>query len=180
MFYNMNIQDCTRYPDDVHDRLWAPGFLEDEWAPFNTTINITSSSYDLPQSVMANAITPLDPKKSLNITLNISSDTTESPTTEFYLYMHFAELQTLKANETRKFNILIDGKPIFDNPYSPKFLTADSLQDPTPQQCDEGSCNFELAKTWDSNLPPLINAIEGFTEIDFSLLETNGADGMSF
>ncbi|XP_020870267.1 probable LRR receptor-like serine/threonine-protein kinase At1g51810 isoform X2 [Arabidopsis lyrata subsp. lyrata] len=165
-----------RYPDDVYDRLWAPGFLEDEWAPFNTTINITSSSYDLPQSVMANAITPLDPKKSLNITLNISSDTTESPTTEFYLYMHFAELQTLKANETRKFNILIDGKPIFDNPYSPKFLTADSLQDPTPQQCDEGSCNFELAKTWDSNLPPLINAIEGFTEIDFSLLETNGAD----
>ncbi|VYS48811.1 unnamed protein product [Arabidopsis thaliana] len=162
-----------RYPDDVHDRLWVPGFLEEEWAPFNTTLNITSSSYNLPQSVMANAITPLDPNKSLNITLNISSDTIE---TEFYLYMHFAELQTLKANETRKFNILIDGNSIFNNAYSPKFLRADSLQDTIPQQCDEGSCNFELAKTWDSDLPPLINAIEGFTEIDFSLLGTNGAD----
>lgn len=129
---------------------------------------------------MANAITPRNARKPLNITLTTYVSFEESPTTtEFYLYMHFAELQTLQANETREFNILIDGQIIISNPYSPKFLAADTIEDTRPQKCDGGKCKFELVKTWGSNLPPLINAIEGFIGIDFSLLETNGEDGMS-
>ncbi|KFK35820.1 hypothetical protein AALP_AA4G041500 [Arabis alpina] len=49
-----------------------------------------------------------------------------------------------------------------------------TLYSKTARQCEGGECLLQLVKTSSSTLPPLINAIEVFTAIDFSQLETNG------
>lgn len=92
--------------------------------------------------------------------------------------MHFAEIQSLQANETREFSVLVNGDPMHER-YSPKPLSTETLSYFTPQQCDKGNCIVELLRTSKSTLPPLINAIEIYMVIDFPLLETNQDDGMS-
>lgn len=121
---------------------------------------------------MSTAATPLNANETLNITW-----TTESSTTQFYTYMHFAELQTLRDNDTREFNVTLNGKETY-GPYSPKLLKTESIVDLRPEQCDEGRCILQFVKTLQSTLPPLLNAIEAFTVIDFPQMETNGDDGM--
>ncbi|XP_048629998.1 probable LRR receptor-like serine/threonine-protein kinase At1g51820 [Brassica napus] len=118
---------------------------------------------------MSTGVTPLNPNATLNITWTI-----EPSTTKFYSYMHFAELQTLRANDTREFNITMNGK-ISYGPYSPKPLKTQTIFDITPEQCDGGACLLQLLKTSKSTLPPLLNeaAHQAFTVIDFPQMETN-------
>ena len=44
-------------------------------------------------------------------------------------------------------------------------------------QCDSGGCRLELVRTPKSTLPPLINALEAYTVIEFPKLETSPSDG---
>lgn len=139
-----------------------------------TTLQVNSSNgYDLPQRVISTAVTPIDDKAT---TLDIPWSL-ETPTSQFYLFMHYAELKTLQANETREFNVTLNGNVTFES-YSPKFLRMQTVFSKAPKQCDGGKCLLQLVKTSKSTLPPLINAIEVFTVIDFSQLETNGDEGM--
>ncbi|KAL0722763.1 hypothetical protein Bca4012_037362 [Brassica carinata] len=163
--------EFRRYPDDVYDRKWYPMFVENSWTQVTTNLNVNASNlYELPKGVMSTCITPLNANASLNITWTI-----EPSTTKFYSYMHFAELQTLKANDTREFNMTMNGKITY-GPYSPKPLKTETVFDITPEQCDGGACLLQLLKTSKSTLPPLLNAIEAFTVIDFPQMETNGDD----
>lgn len=121
---------------------------------------------------METAAVPLNPNATLNITWSL-----ETPTTQFYSYMHFAEIQTLRANDTRELNVTLNGKYSY-GPYSPKPLKTETVLDLNPEQCDGGACILQLLKTSKSTLPPLLNAMEAFTVIDFPQMETNGDDGM--
>ncbi|ANM61083.1 Leucine-rich repeat protein kinase family protein [Arabidopsis thaliana] len=164
------INDCVRFPDDVYDRKWYPIF-QNSWTQVTTNLNVNISTiYELPQSVMSTAATPLNANATLNITWTI-----EPPTTPFYSYIHFAELQSLRANDTREFNVTLNGEYTI-GPYSPKPLKTETIQDLSPEQCNGGACILQLVETLKSTLPPLLNAIEAFTVIDFPQMETNEDD----
>ena len=122
---------------------------------------------------MATGATPLNEKDTLNATWDVE------PPANFYTYMqYFAEIQTLRANDTREFDIKLNGKYLY-GPYSPKPLQAETIRlNIKPKQCDGGACILQLAKTLKSTLPPLLNAMEVFTVIDFPQMETNDNDGM--
>uniref|UniRef100_A0A1J3IT16 Putative LRR receptor-like serine/threonine-protein kinase n=1 Tax=Noccaea caerulescens TaxID=107243 RepID=A0A1J3IT16_NOCCA len=169
--YLSNTDPTIRYPSDVYDRKWYPMFVEGSWTQVTTNLTVNASNlYELPQDVMTTGVTPLNPNATLNITWTL-----EPPTTKFYSYMHFAELQTLRANDTREFNITMNGKSQYGS-YSPKPLKTQTIFDITPGQCDGGACLLQLVKTPRSTLPPLLNAIEGYTVIDFPQMETNEDD----
>lgn len=150
--------------------------MEKSWAEVTTTLNITvnnSNGLPLPQGVMATGAKPLNEKETLNMTWNV-----EPPTAKSYAYMYFAELQTLRANDKREFDMTLNGRYLLGR-YSPKLLQAETIKINTePNQCDGGECLLQLVKTLNSTLPPLLNAMEVFTEIDFSQVETNDDDGM--
>lgn len=137
----------------------------------NLQLNI-SNDYDLPQRVMNTAATPIDASTT---TMEIPW-TLEPPTSQFYLFLHFAELQSQQANETREFSVMMNGNVTLES-YSPKYLNKQTVYSRAPKQCDGGKCLLQLVKTSRSTLPPLINAIEAFTVIDFSQLETKGDEG---
>ncbi|KAL1194263.1 putative LRR receptor-like serine/threonine-protein kinase [Cardamine amara subsp. amara] len=159
-----------RYPDDIYDREWYASFLEKNWAQVTTTEVVNVNDYELPQRVMATGATPLNNNETLNITWNV-----EPSTTKFRAYMHFAELQTLRANDTREFNVTLNGNYL-SGPYSPIPLKAETEVHVKPEQCDDGACLLQLVKTLKSTLPPLLNAIEAFTVIDLPQVETNEDD----
>lgn len=166
----------SRYPSDVSDRVWIPNFDEKKWTEVTTNFTVnTSNGYNPPQVVMASASTPISAFAPWNFTWTWLLTPS---TTQFYIYMHFAEIQSLQANETREFSVLVNGDPMYER-YSPKPFSIETLSYFTPQQCDQGNCTVELLRTSKSTLPPLINAFEIYTVIDLPLLETNQDDGMS-
>ncbi|TXG68746.1 hypothetical protein EZV62_003681 [Acer yangbiense] len=91
----------ARYADDVYDRLWFPDSFG--WAELSTSLpvdSVTNNGYKPPSVVMQTAGTSENASKSLDFYLEI-----DDTTLQFYAYLHFAEIQKLKANESREFNV---------------------------------------------------------------------------
>ncbi|KAF8094102.1 hypothetical protein N665_0370s0037 [Sinapis alba] len=169
--YFSTASSSVRYPSDVIDRQWFPSFYENEWTEVTTDLSVNiSNGYNPPQVVMASASTPISAFAAWNFTWILSPSTTQ-----FYIYMHFAEIQSLQANETREFSVSVNGNPINES-YSPKTFSTETLSYSKPQQCEDERCIVELLRTSKSTLPPLMNALEIYTVIDFPLLETNQDD----
>ena len=90
--------------------------------------------------------------------------------------MHFAEVVKLRANESRSFNITINGELWNDEPLSPRYLLTDTVYSTTA--LTGGKYVFSILKTGNSTLPPIINAIEIYTVKDLPRSETDQQDGM--
>ncbi|KAG2308516.1 hypothetical protein Bca52824_028264 [Brassica carinata] len=153
--YLNNSAGFIRYPDDVRDRIWDP-FFGSSYTQITTDLNINNSNaYEVPKTALQSAATPRNASGPLVITWN-----PKPSNAQVYLYMHFAEIQTLEANETREFDVILKG----------------NFNHSVPMQCDSGGCRLELVRTPKSTLPPLINALEAYTIIEFPKLETSPSD----
>lgn len=93
-----------------------------------------------------------------------------------FVYFHFAELQRLKPNQSRVFDIVYNGKRLFDDAMSPRYLESVTIF--TPTALTESNASFSLVRLENSTLPPILNAIEAYTLIDFSQPETEQVDGI--
>ncbi|KAK9923518.1 hypothetical protein M0R45_031933 [Rubus argutus] len=95
-----------RYNYDVFDRLWIP-FNKAAWTQLSTSLTVDGQNhndYQVPTVVMKTASTPINANASMDFFWEPSDKTTQ-----YYVYMHFAELQQLKANHFRSFNITLNG-----------------------------------------------------------------------
>uniref|UniRef100_A0A7N1A3L6 non-specific serine/threonine protein kinase n=2 Tax=Kalanchoe fedtschenkoi TaxID=63787 RepID=A0A7N1A3L6_KALFE len=143
-----------RYPDDVYDRIW-PAFDWPEMDVLNTSLIVDadqSQDFRPPNKVMNCAVTPRnasDPIKIFWIPAN--------PTDKFVIYMHFAEVALLQANETRQFSILLNGSPLYPS-YTPIYLYSETVYTDDPRSMNR--FEFWLEKTVNSTLPPIFNSIE--------------------
>ncbi|KAL0722765.1 hypothetical protein Bca4012_037364 [Brassica carinata] len=144
-----------RYGIDVFDRVWTP-YNFGNWSQISTnkTVNV-NNDYQPPEIAMVTASVPTDPDAPMNISL-IGVDST----VQFYVFMHFAEIQELKSNETREFNIMYNGKHIY-GPFRPLNFTTSSVFTPTEVVADaNGQYTFSLQRTGNSTLPPILNGME--------------------
>ncbi|CAF1823987.1 unnamed protein product [Brassica oleracea var. botrytis] len=134
----------------------------------NLLVNSTNSFYDVPQRVVKTAAVPANSSQPLTLNLTLDETTAES-----YIYMHFAEIQNLEANETREFNVTYNGDQEWFSYFRPpnfKITTASSRE---AMSSPDGNFNFTLAMTGNSTLPPLINAVEIYEVLDLRQLETD-------
>lgn len=173
-FASKNIDQVMRYKDDVYDRLWSP-FYADIWTPLNISLkdenSISKNVYGAPFTVMSTAYTRNISTRHMGIYWNSSQSTFE-----YYFYMHFVELEKLGNNQSREFNIYINGKLRY-GPFSPAYLnesTIHSTSGITPDS--EGRVTVLFNKTENSTLPPLINAMEVYVLKNLSDQETNQTD----
>ncbi|KAL0865307.1 hypothetical protein Bca101_044425 [Brassica carinata] len=166
-----NSENGVRYPEDVYDRAWSP-FLPVEWTQINTTLDVVDShkDYNPPQEVIKTAAIPANASEPMTFswTLDTSDD-------ETYAYLYMADIQKLRNNETREFDIIANGKVEFD-PYSPMKFEVEVLFNRVPLKCEGGLCRVQLSRTRKSTLPPLMNALEIFQVIEFPQSETNQAE----
>lgn len=162
-----------RSPRDVYDRFWVPNF-QPEWTQISTTANVSNrNDYDPPQVVLKVAATPtnLDAPLMINWTLL-------NPDDQLYLYLHFSEIQVLKANDTREFDIIFNGETINTGVVSPKYLEISTRLTTSPRQCKGGICRMQLRKTQRSTLPPLLNAFEVYSVLELPQSQTNESEGI--
>lgn len=172
MLTKVFILDYGSYPEDVYDRAWS-SVLPVEWTQINTTLDVVDShkDYNPPQDVIKTAAVPANASEPMTFswTLDTSDD-------ETYAYLYMADIQKVRNNDTREFDIIANGKVEF-NPYSPMKFEVEVLFNRVPLKCEGGLCRVQLSRTRKSTLPPLMNALEIFQVIEFPQSETNQDDG---
>ncbi|KAG2297302.1 hypothetical protein Bca52824_043971 [Brassica carinata] len=159
-----------RYSSDIYDRLWDPLFLK-EWTQLSTANNVgNNNSYHPPEMALKTAATPTNSSAPLTIRW-----TSENPDERYYCYAHFSETEDLQANETREFNVTWNGIRFF-GPFVPRRGIINTIFRTSPATCIGGICRFELIRTDRSTRPPLLNAFEVYTVIQFPQSETDESD----
>ena len=124
---------------------------------------------------MSTAATPINDSASLNFYWE-----PEDATSKYYIYMHFAEVVKLKANQSRSFNVLVNGEHWY-GPFAPEYLWTFIMYSKAASTSTGGRyVNFSLVKTENSTLPPIINAIEIYSVKNLLQSETDQEDGMFF
>ncbi|KAG7621203.1 Protein kinase-like domain superfamily [Arabidopsis suecica] len=166
-------ETIVRYPDDVHDRIWAAEF-DDAWTEINVTTPVNSTNaFELPQAIFSKASIPTDAGESWRRGWPMQNQD------DIQLYLHFAEIQALTPNDTREFSILWDEKTIISDNYNPPEFMADTVPIRTSTKCDE-VCYLELVRADSSTLPPSINAMEVFEVLQLPQSETDENDVIAF
>ncbi|KAL9680153.1 hypothetical protein QQ045_018031 [Rhodiola kirilowii] len=172
MLYRFNLGSESgaeiRYGDDSYDRIWKPidWTSTANYLSTNETIN-NNNIYKPPVSVLKTAVTTKNASEPL--LFYWSADIT----TGHYIYLHFAELQDISANQSRQFNIFLNDT-LFYGPFTPPKLGAFTVYSTRPEY---GTLfNFSLRMTETSTLPPIINAIEVFKLNHMPQAETNTKD----
>uniref|UniRef100_A0A1J3FSR6 non-specific serine/threonine protein kinase n=2 Tax=Noccaea caerulescens TaxID=107243 RepID=A0A1J3FSR6_NOCCA len=167
--YLTQSEKYIRYKNDVYDRQWL-AYFQDEWTQISTTSDVGNSNFfDPPKAALATAAIPTNASEPLTIKWNNS----EKPDDQYYLYRHFAEIQDLRANETREFNMVWNEEVMTTEPVIPDKFEITTMLSLSPRTCARGECKFQLIRTNRSTLPPLLNAFEVFTVIQFPQSETN-------
>ncbi|KAK7821762.1 putative leucine-rich repeat receptor-like protein kinase [Quercus suber] len=161
-----------RYKDDVFDRMWFPPTAMFGWTPISTSLtavmDTTHNDFQPPSVVMDTASTAIN--ASSPMTFNwVPPDNTS----QYYVYIHIAEIKALKTNESRVFNISLNGE-LWGGPYIPKYLHTTTIY--SPSALKGGKFEFALYKIEQSTLPPLINAIEVYTVVELLQSQTDQQD----
>ncbi|XP_062156019.1 LRR receptor-like serine/threonine-protein kinase IOS1 [Alnus glutinosa] len=163
--FDVGSNEGYRYPDDVHDRYWASTYNDFSWTNLSTNLIVDSqrhNDYQLPSVVMSTAVTPSNG----NAPMEAFQWESDNASTEYYVYMHFAEVVKLEANQSRSFNVTLNGK-YWHGPLVPDYLSTNTV---FSRSAITGSDNyqFSLVKTEKSTLPPILNAFEIYSVKYFS------------
>lgn len=100
----------------------------------------------------------------------------ETATSEYYIYMHFAEVVKLKANKYRSLNITLNGQYWY-GPVVPKNLSTTTVFSTAAMRIAK-QYEVSMIKTENSTLPPIINALEIYSIKYLLQSETDQQDGM--
>ncbi|KAL7135005.1 hypothetical protein ABFS83_11G063900 [Erythranthe nasuta] len=160
-------QEAIRYPDDPYDRIWESdldrraNFLVGA-APGTERIN-TTKSIDVntreypPVKVMQTAV--IGTGGSISYRLNL-----EDFPANARAYAYFAEIEDLRANDTRKFKMELPYMPDYSNAVVNIAENANgsyTLYEPSYMNVSlDFVLTFEFKKTRDSTRGPLLNAME--------------------
>ncbi|CAH8296808.1 unnamed protein product [Eruca vesicaria subsp. sativa] len=173
--YFKETESYLRYSADIYDRIWIPK-LKKEWTLISTSSDLKiSNSFPPPKDALKNAATPSN--ASVPLTLEWSPQSLSINTLDYYyLYVHFAEVQDLQANEIREFNLVWNGQHLEGPVTPPKLELLTVFSRLPPRTCNEGKCILQLISTNRSTHPPLINAYELYLAIQFPQSETDERD----
>ncbi|GKD85390.1 leucine-rich repeat transmembrane protein kinase protein, partial [Tanacetum coccineum] len=126
-----------------------------------------SNVEQVPLTVVSNAGTAINP------TDNFSYRWRGKTADNLIIYIYIAEVEILKSNQTREFNIFLNGNYLF-GPITPK-TSITTLTNETPYT-GSSSNNLEFKQTRNSNLPPIYNAIEIYTGKQLQQHQTEDQD----
>ncbi|KAK0594862.1 hypothetical protein LWI29_001324 [Acer saccharum] len=116
---NDNIWGWNRYGDDVYDRIWMPYITSTQ---LSTKSAIASSGdYHPAESVMSSSSTSENSSEPI-----FGYFETFDPTSQIYLYLYFAEIKKLQANQSREFNIYLNDEMWF-GPVNPTYLNTTTV-----------------------------------------------------
>ncbi|KAL5576846.1 hypothetical protein UlMin_018545 [Ulmus minor] len=165
-----NTRPAYRYPVDLYDRIWL-NYFDNNWSETTTSRKVDPfSDFEPPTEVMSTAGTPKNENSSMDLNW-VSSDSTA----QYFVYLHFAELQNLTRNQYRAFNITLNGKSVSTTPKVPIYLVSTTVYS-TFSFSGETNYTLSLTKLENSTLPPILSAFELYQLMDLSQPETDQDD----
>nr|XP_048328555.1 receptor-like protein kinase At3g21340 [Ziziphus jujuba var. spinosa] len=157
-----------RYPDDIHDRLWKP-YTQKDWTTLTTSLTVNDvDGFQPPSIVMSTSVTPLNPSGPLEFYWEPPDDSAQ-----YYFYLHFAEIQLLLPNQSRSFDTYLNGEKGFES-FAPQYLKSSVIY--STRAISVSNYSVSLVRLKNSTLPPILNAIEVYTVLDFPQQETDEDD----
>ncbi|XP_071741026.1 uncharacterized protein At1g24485-like [Rutidosis leptorrhynchoides] len=155
-----------RYPDDIYDRIWVsyPAQSGTEQVTNDAIYIDATAPNNPPEGVFQNAITVPTTFQSIII----AHIPVLSPPT--YLNLYFSEVTSLDFGQKRSFNIYENSSPV-QLAITPPYMQVEERY--IYNYVVTSDTNLSLSATSDSDLPPIINAIELFTISD---ILTDGTD----
>lgn len=172
----MCVHLCFRFPYDVFDRIWTPYNNDEDFNRLNTTLTVDADNhteYQPAAIVMETAFVPKNASRSFSLSWEPADKNTQ-----YYMYLHFAEVVKLQRNQFRGFNISYNGE-YWKGPVIPDYLHTSSIYSTNPLGFPENEHNFTFSRIENSTLPPILNAVEIYFKINISELESDQGDGMS-
>ncbi|XAR49973.1 Non-specific serine/threonine protein kinase [Bertholletia excelsa] len=154
----------VRYKDDIYDRVWVPD-QEYNSSTISTSSAIKPDSFRLPPTVMSTANT------------NNSFDFYWLPlndSVQYFFFWHFAELELLRSNQIREFNMYINDE-LWEPPFRPEYLRSTTIYNALPKT-SSASYKFSIRRTNNSTLPAIINALEVYKVIQLGQVKTDEQD----
>ncbi|XP_022777203.1 LOW QUALITY PROTEIN: probable LRR receptor-like serine/threonine-protein kinase At1g05700 [Durio zibethinus] len=163
--------DSFRYNDDDYDRIWLSRQFPSS-VPIYTSLNFYKPDYDsnkVPAEVLRTAVKPVNGSRSLNYFYQSSG----SPTSQYIVFFHFAEIEESAQYRLREFTITLNG--FRSEPITPQYLRPGSIN--SKDLLVQGVINFTIDATEKSDLPPLLNAIEYYQFLPLPFSPTDPSDG---
>ena len=154
------------------DRIWSP-FNFDAWNVINSSQPVDPNTYETPSVVMSTAVTPQNASGSVGVSWTAGGNGEEIP--EFYLYLHFAELEQLNNSQTRELNIYLNNT-LWYGPLVPDYSVTTIY---SATGIKGSSLQVMINRTENSTLPPLLNAFEIYSLKNLSDPETDQKDGIT-
>lgn len=145
------------------------------WTTLTTNLTVDREShteYWPPAKVMRTAAMPKN--KSVNAAIEFHINV-ESVHERYYLYTHIAELQELREDQYRAMNIKVNGE-LLHGPVVPRYLSSDTFYS-AKGFTGEMVYVFTIEPFHNSTLPPILNAVEIYKELEFLQSETNEDEG---
>ncbi|KAH0871372.1 hypothetical protein HID58_078394 [Brassica napus] len=140
------VNGTGRYQRDVYDRIWSP-YSQPSWNTTMTTgyIDIFQSGYKPPDEVIKTAAYPKSDDEPLEL-----SWTSDDPDARFYAYLYFAELESLKRDESRKIKIMWNGSPVSGafNPSPEYSMTLSNSRAFTVYAMESIRSTYKVQKAW--------------------------------
>ncbi|KAF2323500.1 hypothetical protein GH714_035792 [Hevea brasiliensis] len=158
-----------RYKDDVFHRTWYSYEFDDStWvnATSDTPLQEINSSYKLPIEVLRTAAQAQNDIGSLTYNESFGC----SPSCNFYVYFHIAEIVEIPPDQRREFTITLND--LNYGPLSLEYLEAQT----TVLNLTQGDIYFNISQTSNSDLPPILNAFEILRVRELPLSPTDQAD----
>jgi hypothetical protein len=161
---------------DPHDRLWSTYDTIPNWNKISATSvvqNNLTDVYDVPSAVMQSAATVNGSRIDFSWG---SSDPSVNISSSYFFVFYFSELQNVRSNALRQFDIIINNKTWNTQPYTPQFLFADSFSGIVQGLA---SYSVSLVATKNATLPPILNAMEMYLVKPITEVATDPGDGMN-
>ncbi|XP_022997843.1 LRR receptor-like serine/threonine-protein kinase IOS1 isoform X1 [Cucurbita maxima] len=162
-----------RFPDDIYDRVWSPPTPLVKWTPITASLPINnndSPGFMAPSKVLSTASTVIN----ASAPMEFYWDDVNGPN-QYYVYMYFAELQELKANQSRLFKIYLNDQLWVADNILVSYLTENVVRSIAPLTLND-TYDFKLIMSEGSTLPPILNAIEIYKVMNFPQLTTEQDD----
>ncbi|XP_064973117.1 LRR receptor-like serine/threonine-protein kinase IOS1 isoform X2 [Musa acuminata AAA Group] len=183
---SMGLDQTIRFPDDIYDRIWQPGYTSCVATSYcrdvrqNPTVLTTTAmvelgsddAYKVPSAIMQSAAVSSD-NNTLILNLSNGDDVVMAPM--FYVYLHFAELRAPKGNESSIFQLRVPGsRPSLIN-ISLEYLVARHIQCVYQANSDPSTFYLNLTRV-PGSLPPLLNAMEAYYYVNLTTISTDQGD----
>uniref|UniRef100_A0A0E0M0A3 non-specific serine/threonine protein kinase n=1 Tax=Oryza punctata TaxID=4537 RepID=A0A0E0M0A3_ORYPU len=173
---SMGASRIIRYPDDPYDRIW--------WLPQSTSglIKISTRSlisrytddvYEVPVAVLKTAATTSSTSTALNFLWAAPTGWDAAP--GYLIGLHFTDFQ---QDQLREFDIYYnkDLWNVNNEKTKPPYLLANYINGSTPYTSDNALYNISLVATNASVLPPMLNAIEIYYQVQQDEKMTSSED----